>query len=179
MKVLKKFSSNGIKLEDGVKKYDDIMKQNRAFYVVSTNADNKRRGNPKDKDKKILKVGVASKVDRLNTYVKHAGKTDPTRPCSGAKLHYLAISGLNKNNKDYRVKKYETENMEQKIKQDLKGTIHRGTEWSFINPNELHKIIKKNLPKATTTFAKKPNVITRGAKKKRQTRSDTGAKKKK
>ena len=176
MKVLKKFSKNGVKLEDGIKQFDNVMKNHRAFYVVSTNADNKRQGNPLYKDKKILKVGVASKVDRLNTYVKHAGKTDPSRPCSGAKLHYLAVSGLNKNNRDYRVKRYETENMETKIKQDLKGNIHRGSEWLKIKPAELEKNIKKNLPKSTTTFAKKPNVITRAATKKRQTRANTGTK---
>jgi len=172
MKVLKKFNKNGMKLEDGVKKYDEILKKNRAFYVISTNADNKRTGNPKDKDEKILKVGVASKVDRLNTYVKHAGKTDKSRPCAGAKLHYLAVSGLNKNNRDYRVKRYETENMEAKIKQDLKGKVHRGSEWLKIKPAELEKVINKNKPKSTTTFAQKPNVTTRGATKKRQTRKN-------
>lgn len=177
MRVLKKFSKNGVKLEDGIKQFDNVMKDHRAFYVVSTNADNKRKGNPRDKDKKILKVGVASKVDRLKTYVKHAGTTDKSRPCTGAKLHYLAISGVNKNNKDYRVRRYETENMEAKIKQDLKGNIHRGTEWVNIKPEKLEKIIKRNLPKATTTFAKKPNVVTRAASKKRQTRADTGKKK--
>lgn len=157
MKVLIK-STDGMRLEDFMKKHATSLKHSRALYVISANMEKKS----------VYKIGIAGTIQadpirRFESYIIAYGKHDNTNLCRGVLIHFC---GVTEYNRMVLANKSQVAQVELKLKQDLKTTgslaAGRGTERVLTTKKSIKEIIQ-TIEKITPSLKETPVQITRVA----------------
>ena len=158
-KQLLPFTRKGVELKDWLEKHKDKLKNQRIFYILKANMENKD----------IFKIGISERGDtsaygRLNDYYHFYGTT-MRGTCYGVKLHLVLANTFdaNVNHSDSRVRY-----VENKVKAHFKAIEkrERGSERFRVSIDELFNyMIDNNLlkaPEKETVVRQSPRVAESG-----------------
>jgi hypothetical protein len=158
-KPLLPFTRKGEELKDWIEKHKDDLKNQRIFYILKANMENKD----------IFKIGISERGDtsaygRLNDYYHFYGTTK-VGTCYGVKLHLVLANTFNPNvnHSDSRVRY-----VENKVKAHFKAIEkrERGSERFKVSIDELFNyMIDNNLlqaPEKETVVRQSPRVAESG-----------------